>query len=41
MVQEREPDPSLIQAYESLSSPELSKYNKFETAYKLSKRLIF
>lgn len=23
MVQEREPDPSLIQAYESLSSPEL------------------
>ena len=41
MVQEREPDPSLIQAYESLSSPELSKYNKFETAYKLSKKIDF
>ena len=41
MVQEREPDPSLIQAYESLSSPELSKYNKFEIAYKLSKKIDF
>ena len=41
MVQEREPNPSLIQAYESLSSPELSKYNKFETAYELSKRIDF
>lgn len=41
MVQEREPDPSLIQAYESLSSPELSKYNKFETVDKLSKRIDF
>ena len=41
MVQEREPNPSLIQAYESLSSPELSKYNKFETAYELSKSIDF
>jgi len=41
MVQEREPNPSLIQAYESLSSPELSKYNKFKTAYELSKRIDF
>lgn len=41
MVQEREPNPSLIQAYESLSSPELSKYNKFETAYELSKKIDF
>lgn len=41
MVQEKEPDPSLIQAYESLSSPELSKYNKFEIAYKLSKKIDF
>ena len=41
MVQEREPNSSLIQAYESLSSPELSKYNKFETAYELSERIDF
>ena len=41
IVQEREPDPSLIQAYKSLSSPELSKYNKFEIAYKLSKKIDF
>ena len=41
MVQEREPNPLLIQAYESLSSPELSKYNKFEIAYELSKRIDF
>lgn len=41
MVQEREPNPLLIQAYESLSSPELSKYNKFETAYELSKSIDF
>ncbi|WP_455098201.1 NACHT domain-containing protein [Prevotella jejuni] len=41
MVQEREPNPSLIQAYQSLSSPELSKYNKFEIAYKLSKKIDF
>lgn len=41
MVQEREPNPSLMQAYESLSSPELPEYNKFEAAYKLSNNIEF
>ena len=41
MVQEREPNPSLMQAYESLSSPKLSKYNKFEAAFELSKNIEF
>lgn len=41
MAQERKPNPSLIQAYESLSNPKLQKYKKFEAAFELSKNIEF
>ena len=41
MAQERKPNPSLIQAYKSLSNPELQKYKKFEAAFELSKNIEF
>lgn len=41
MGQEREPNPSLIKAYQKLSNPELPNNQKYEAAFELSKNIEF